>query len=665
PRPGPCDGWLLTAGKSTLFEVRADVAAKPANESFRLGFDTANLSTMMQAYRYADNVKLSGVKLNGRCSSYVPCQIAVETTDATRWHLGGTATGAKLTIAQKALASTDTAVSNQRNVNFLRFETRAQNADALFTKAVFIAQTGSPANASNYALWVDTNGDRAVDTILQSGVASQSGQIYFTNITNGGYVIPKDQTVVFEVHGDVASSLTGNELRLGFATGVANYIEAESVSDGSALTGIITNGVGTCPITPGCDITVTTTDSTLWSLRSQGDLYVTRDSQTIGPRQLLAGTNADSVLRLKFHAEYEDIDVTDLQINSSGSAAGSVDSLELWLDGGVQPIAMSGGCGSADVLTVNNGSSTTKTQAFCFGMDSRQLVVSKGSDVKVTVRPRLKSDAQGAWSGEQIAFFVDHTAASNDATGTGSVRARGVASSNNLLANDGDSAADGEVFIGQSSPAATNVRIVGSRNVTVLSKFASITNGGSPTGSMPMGENDIGSFTFGAAANSNSKNGLNQVVLSDIVFMVNATNVRMAPAGFKIYNRSAGPSQSYGCIPYSKEGFAFTEDISGTFLVDCRGVAASGVVHTSIDQGASTTLVLSANVTNANTAASTGGSSILQVSLNDFTDVRKSIFGRMPGQSRIQWRDVDGGGSPTFTWIEYPDTAVNSTLYQG
>jgi hypothetical protein len=39
-------------------------------------------------------------------------------------------------------------------------------------------------------------------------------------------------------------------------------------------------------------------------------------------------------------------------------------------------------------------------------MQSRQLVVPKGSDVKVLVKPRMKTDVEGALSNQQISLFV-------------------------------------------------------------------------------------------------------------------------------------------------------------------------------------------------------------------------------------------------------------------
>jgi len=572
---------------------------------------------------------------------------------------------ASLTVAVKALSTADSAVENAKDINLLRFEAKASSAeDLLLTKGVFEAQSGSLVNASNYALWVDTDGDRTVDTILEDGVASQSSQVSFTELAGGGYVLPQEQTVVFEVHGDVASSLTGDDLQLRFATGTSvTYLEAEKLADGSSLSGLKLNG--TCAAT--CDITLTTAGSTAWYFKSQGDLFVTRDS-AIGPRQLLAGTLGESVLKLKFHSEYEDIDITDLVLNSTGGTAASLDSLELWLDGGTTALATSGGCGSADVLADNNGAPSgagTGTTAFCFTMDTKQLVIPRGSDVRVNVRPRVKTDVQGAVSANVIGIFIDDTRASNDATGTGSVRARGVASSNTLAANDGDTLAEGEVFIGRTVATATNARVVGNYNAAVLSKIASITNGGAAAGTVPSGVADVGAFTFTAAANSNSKDGLNQATISGAIFTVQATNVSLTHNGFKIYNKLAGSTQSATCTTWTTAGVEYTTSNvgRGTFLVRCDRLITGNVVNTAINQGSSITLVLQANVTDPNEAAGAGGSSLLQVSLNDFSNVTKKTFAS--SDSRIEWQDKDSVEDQLFNWIEYPDTAVTSTKYEG
>ncbi|PIQ76383.1 hypothetical protein COV83_03555, partial [Candidatus Peregrinibacteria bacterium CG11_big_fil_rev_8_21_14_0_20_49_14] len=237
---------------------------------------------------------------------------------------------ATLTIAVKAIGTTDTAVENAKNITLFRFEARAGEAeDILFTKAVLESKSGSLLNGQNYTLWVDTDGDGVVDTILEDGVASQSSQIPFSDLAGGGYVIPAEETVIFEVHADISSTLTNGDLQVQFATGSSvTFLEAEELDDGSNLSGLKINGSFHNSVT-SADIIVTTTDSQRWILVNQGDLFVTKDSTPLTNRQLLGGSLGAAVLRLQFHAENEAIDVTDLQIYSSGSTVSSVDRLEL------------------------------------------------------------------------------------------------------------------------------------------------------------------------------------------------------------------------------------------------------------------------------------------------------------------------------------------------
>jgi|GEM_PF-3369674 len=475
----------------------------------------------------------------------------------------------------------------------------------------------------------------------------------------GNGFVDSAKTIVFEVHADIAVSPAESQLQLQFSA-----LSAEDALTGRSLVGLSINGACDSNV-QSCEMSLTTMKSTLFNLRRQGDLYVSLDPQTIGPRQLLAGSLGEPILRVKLHAEYEDVDVTDMVFNSSGSMATSVDALELWQEGATERFAVSGDCGSADVLTTNAGSLSSATRAFCFATEQQQLVVPKGADLKILVRPRLKNDTTGAISGETFALFVDHTATSDDATGTGSVRARGRISSNNLFANNGDSSADGEIFIGRPKAAAMNIRIIGNTNSTVLSKIVTIANGGEANGTVPGGaDREIGSFRFAAAANANYRNGMNTPELTDLIFTVNAINVSLSSNGFKIYNRAASSSQSESCSPFSADGSPLSGTVSGVFLVRCS-MPSTSVVNSMIDSGESLTLVLAANVTNTNTAASSGGSSVLQVSLNNFSDIRRSEFGLSSSKSFLRWKDRDNAGFATFTWVEYPDSAVNSTTFRG
>lgn len=574
---------------------------------------------------------------------------------AGNFHTIATAT---LTIAVKNIGTGDTAVENANDVNLFRFEARAGEAeDILFTKAIFESAAGSLQNGQDYTLWVDTDGDGTVDTILEDGVATQSDQVTFNDLAGGGYVIPAEETVVFEVHADIASSLTDNQLQIRFDTGSSvTYLEAEELDDGSNLSGIQTDS--TC--TSSCDIIVTTEFSQLYSLISQGDLYITKDTTPLRSRQLLGGTLGEAILRLEFHAENEGIDVTDIQFTSSGSNASAVDRLELYREGESTKFAEAtiGGCGNDSTLSTNpNGGGTVQT--FCVNMENQQLVVPDGSDIDVIVRPRMKTDEQGGTSNQTVQFFVESGAVV-------SVQARGADSSNDLSVNDGDATAEGEIFIGRDSIGA-NARILGSVNKSVLSKITSITNANPDANgtSVPTGVSAIGQFKIAAAAHDNSKNGDNDVVLSGVIFTVNATNVSIDGGSFKLYNK-ADQTKTATCQPYRQSDLTqigSSGTASGTMLVDCNGLVTS-TVDSEIDEGTDSTFVLQADITNPNNQAGNGGVSVLQVSMQNFDSLTRTAYGAsVAGRSYFSWQDNDQAANATFLWVEYPETTVKSTSY--
>lgn len=603
-------------------------------------------------------MKITGISTNDRIGDYRP---------------GGTVSGnfqeiksAGLTITGKATASTDTTVENAKNVSLLRFEARASEAaDILITDLTFesvVSTTNALLNANNYTIWVDTNDDGVVDTILQKGVASQSSQVTFDKMTGGGYVVPKQKSVTFEVHADIAGSLTTTapQLRIQFDTG-ATFIQAEQVNDGTSLSGIGVKGPGsssyytTSPFDASpngsiiSEVQVIMANATTYTIRSQGDLYVTKSSTPVRSRQLLGGTLSDEILRLQFHAEYEDIDVTDLVFTASGANASThatnVDRLELYLVGATTPFATAtvAGCGS-DAVAANS---------MCASMENQEFVVTKGSNTNILVRPRVRTDVDGAIAGQDVTYDIDHT----PNTSTGAVRARGLLSSNDLDANNGDSSPAGEVFIGVGS-AAINQKIRGGFNEVVLSKVTSITNADPnangtaiPTGS----SRAIGQFKFSTAAANNLKNGTNKFTLSGVVFNVNSTNVDLDSNTFKIYNK-ADPTVTSACTANQASG-------SSSILVDCRQLVGA-TVNTEIDPGTDLTFVLQVDVQNGK--VSNSATSTLQVSLQGYTDTPfYSLFGTASGYSHLEWLDKDNGGSTTFKWLEYPDTTVNGTSYNG
>jgi hypothetical protein len=367
---------------------------------------------------------------------------------------------------------------------------------------------------------------------------------------------------------------------------------------------------------------------------------MTLSSTPVRSRQLLGGTLADDILRVDLRAEYEDIDVTTLVFTDTGAGlTGNVDRLELYKTGDVTPFAVAtlAGCGT----------NTVPPNSFCSQMQAQQLIVPKGGTTTVIVRPRMRSDMDGAVSGRGIRLSMDPV------YGVGS---RGAFSSNTLPISDGDALAEGEIFIGRQVAGGPNTPVIGRFNVVVLSKVTSITNADPNANgtAIPSGTaRAIGQFKFTAAAANNMQNGPNKVAVNGLIFNVNATNVDLDGGRFKFYNK-ADPMMLANCTVTQSSG-------SSSLIVTCADLIASGT-NTSIDPGSDATFVLQADVQNAK--VNNGAASTLQVSLQNFSDL---FFGFALSQSasHIEWKDADAGSSVIFRWIEYPDTSVNGTSYQG
>lgn len=556
----------------------------------------------------------------------------------------------QLVISSKSIGTSDTAVKNQKDVALLRFEAKPSIANVILTTVNAKAVAGSLLNAQNYTLWSDADYNGVVETKLQSGVAVNNNLVTFGDLKSGGQEIAPDRAMTFEIRADVASSLTSNTLQLDFATDVAGYVAAEN-TNGQALSGIRTNG--SCPGT--CDISVGTVASKTYALVNQGDLFVSLDSTPTRSRQLLGGTLSDSVLRLQFRAQNEDIDVTDLQISG---ARYSIDRLELYKDGETTPFAMAtiSGCGIDQVPV---GSNTV-----CANMDNGQLVIPKGMSQDVIVKARMKSDEQGGNRGQLIRLTVSGLAISDNATGRGAVRARGKISSNNIVANDADTLPEGEIVIGRDS-SGPNADIQGNMNLVVFSKIASITNANpdADNTNVPTGVSPVGQFRFTAMENSNTLNGLNKAVVDDMIFNVTAPNVQMAIEGFKFYNK-ADPSTKVTCVQMLANGTKvssglITGSAGQTYYIYCSSFDLIGM-DTQLESGESSTFVLEADIRNAKVYPNEN--SALQISFTNFSSMSLNGSFGVTG-SHFQWVDKDTDAS-AWQWMESSETVVNSTSYK-
>ncbi len=130
-------------------------------------------------------------------------------------------------------------------------------------------------------------------------------------------------------------------------------------------------------------------------------------------------------------------------------------------------------------------------------------------------------------------------------------------------------------------------------------------------------------------------------------------NVEFDATRFRLQNK-ANPTQTAACTAKTADGVAMIGIISGSFLVECQ---AAGL-DARIDPGADLPLVLQSFMTNTRV---TVAASSLQVSLQNFSGIDFASFG--PSGSHLRWADSDNGASPTFLWVEYPESVIKSTLY--
>lgn len=497
----------------------------------------------------------------------------------------GNESNATLTVAQLNNGTFDTVVSNQKNVSLLAFKAGAEHADVLFTIARFQAAVGSVHDVQNYQLWVDTDGNQLVDTILDRTTARADGTIVFNDMTGGGYVIPKEESVRYEVRGDAASSFSSSQFQLAFA--VREPFDGEVLADGSPL----------------ADRNFVSTDSMLFTLRKQGDLFVRKDSAPVRERQVLGGALSETLVGVDFSAEFEDADITYIGVDVIGDHR-SIDRLEAYVAGETQPFAVgtSGGAKAGDDIG--------------FNMHNRQLVVGENAVKDVVIRARMKTDENGGVSGDQFALVIDQ------------VFARGGFSSRDLTP---DVAED----------------LVGPTHAVVMSKISSITNANpDPDGSaIPIGfRRRVAQVKLTAAASRNTQNGTNDVVGDQLVFLGHATNVVVDAKAFRFYNADDSTSTAAATRLERLDGTPIESDtVTGVFRVVFTDLSAS-VVNTEIDSGSSELFVMDANIL----SVFGEGSSSLQFNF----DV-----------GSINWIDKDASTATRFSWVEYGDQVIPGTRY--
>lgn len=515
------------------------------------------------------------------------------------------------------IASADTAVANQKDLTFVRFQIMGRGGDVNFTEAAFMAEQGNLLNGQHYRIIVDTDGDGIVDTPLTGTGFVQNGRLVFNDIVGGGYVIGRDQVVTFELRGDAASSLLPDNVLQAKLVSVAG----EKVANGSPV-----------------QTSLSSVPSTAWTFVKQGDLIVTKGVSPVPSRQLLGGMLSDPILIIDIQGQKEPIDVNKLGFQSLGGYARSVTQLELYKLGATTPFAIAtiGGTGSDPV--------PAGSTVFTANMQNRQLVVPEGETLTILVRARIKSDGQGGIPGEQVQFQLSR------------VEARGSDSSNDLLQNDGDNVREGEVFVGTNVGA--NAPVVSPVHVVAMSKVASIVNANPDADNTNVATNvvaPIGQFRLTAAVNTNTMNGLNRMAIDSWIFTLYASGVTMDASSFFLYNKADSSVQAQGVLR-NADGTALSGNVTmnGTYYVEFVALRSKSV-NTEIASGQSATFVVSGK-----TVLAQSGSE-LQMSMGGFSNPLQTSFGI--GKGHIKWFDADTSET-AFYGFGYSDTLVRSTKYR-
>ncbi|MBP7113885.1 MAG: S-layer homology domain-containing protein [Candidatus Peribacteraceae bacterium] len=531
-----------------------------------------------------------------------------------------------LQIDQQTTGTLSTVARGQKGVTLLKFNAVSGRQDSQLTSIVFEASAGSLLYGQNYMLLMDRDGDGFFETTAQASGKVEAGRLMFESLTGGGVELPEGLIVPFVVKADLASTYGPVIIGLTFATSLPDYIEAQGSADGLALEGIETNNVCSAG---NCFIRVNTSGSTDISIAQSGNLFVTQDTLPVRSHILVGSTTTDTLLRLRLRAEGERIDIKTIRIDGVVS---SVDALLLYRltpgqtlnTGTMTPFAQA-----------SSGQCPDQTQTrVCANLPLSTFIIETDQEVVIAVAARMKSDQIGGKSGQVMTLTVS---GNTDMLGR-AFEARGVASTQELIQNNGNSSADGEIFVGVGTPVA-NATITGKTNDTALASIGSVVNDAASTETfIPVGFNQIGAFKITTIPHTNSQQGYEDVVIQTLTFRVTAQNVQLDPLSFKLSTRN-NPDTQLPCAAAAS---------TGNFDVTCSGIQ-SGAVQSRIGQGEYLSYLLSANITNGHVGQ---GASILTVSL--------PVLGTNSQTNSVQWSDQ----TTVFPWVDIPDTSVTSTVYR-
>lgn len=530
-----------------------------------------------------------------------------------------------LQIDAQATGTVTTVAQGQKHVRLLKFNAVSGRQDSLLTSLTFSPTVGSLLYGQHYRLLMDRDGTGTFSMVVQANGTIDGSHLVFDRLGGGnGVLIPKDLSVAFALTADLVSTLGPVSLGVNFATDLEDYVVAEGATDGVALTGIETNNA--C-ISANCFIRVNTQTTTDINVIERGSLFVTEDTTTASNHILIGGSLTPPLLRLRLHAVGEAIDFHELRING---VTDNIDSLLLYRVSSGESLQ-----NLTPFAQASNGQcSSQPASRVCAILGLSTLVIPANQDVSIAIAARLKTDQIGGVSGQSMTLSLSGF---TDDIGL-AVKARGISSNQDLSQNNGDSSAIGETIIGNSVPT-PNTQITGRTFDTTLASIGAITNAGAAEGTwIPSGNSTIGTFRIDALPHTNSKNGLNDVVLKTLAFTVHARNVQLDPAGYRLASYD-NPNIELPCSAIGT---------TGTITVTCNSIESS-MIQSHIGQGQFAIFTLKANVTNMQLAP---GSSSLSVEL--------PTLGSRAQTNSVIWSDED----TTFTWVDVPVPSVSSTLFR-
>jgi cysteine-rich repeat protein len=364
---------------------------------------------------------------------------------------------------------------------------------------------------------------------------------------------------------------------------------------------------------------------------------------------MLGGETGKPALYLSLWTDgQEDIVVDSMDIQSIAPEKRSIDRISIYNDQNTL-------LGDATVAAC--GATAAVNDLFCVTFDTGALVVSKTNTGYLVLRPVIKTDTDGGVSGDIVRLAIPGDQPTRT-TGfnTYAIRAHGVDTNNPLKANNQNFGANGEVFIGVGGPQ-PNLDIDGFESMVVMSKILSVYNANPDADgtAIPTGAYTIARYTFSGAANVNTHNGLNDFVLHDIIFTVNAENVELDGASF-VFQNVADTNVSAPCSAYNESFVAQAGAVTGTIYVRCDDITASAV-QTAVDSGTEQTFALRGTVTNSQINASNAAA--LQVTLEKLRELG-AVYG-FTG-SHVRWVDTDAVTAQEIIWLDVTDQVL-STYY--